>query len=105
VEKIVARIKKTFALTYADVIEVIYSVAMAIENILAQIDSEIARLQQARGLLATMGTATVSKAGKATGKKGKGRKKRVLSADARKRIADAQRKRWAAVRAKAKKKA
>jgi hypothetical protein len=77
---------------------------MAIENILAQIDSEIARLQQARGLLASMGTAPVSKAGKAAGK-GKRRKKRVLSADARKRIADAQRKRWAAVRAKAKKKA
>jgi hypothetical protein len=36
--------------------------------------------------------------------KGKPRKKRVLSADARKRIADAQRKRWAAVRAKAKQK-
>ncbi len=84
--------------------KVIYPVAMAIENILAQIDSEIARLQQARGLLASLGTATVSKAGKAA-KKGKGRKKRVLSADARKRIADAQRKRWAAVRAKAKKKA
>lgn len=76
---------------------------MAIANILAQIDSEIARLQQARGLLASMGTATVSKAGKAA-TKGKARKKRVLSADARKRIADAQRKRWAAVRAKAKKK-
>jgi hypothetical protein len=30
------------------------------------------------------------------------RKKRVLSADARKRIADAQRRRWAAQKAKAK---
>lgn len=37
------------------------------------------------------------------GSKSKSRKKRFLSADARKRIADAQRKRWAAVRAKAKK--
>ena len=79
---------------------------MAIENILAQIDSEIAGLKQARALLATLGTATttsVRKAGKAAAK-GKPRKKRVLSADARKRIADAQRKRWAAVRAKAKQK-
>jgi hypothetical protein len=85
---------------------VIYPVSMAIENILAQIDSEIARLMQARALLATTGTAStksVRKAGKAAAK-GKPRKKRVLSADARKRIADAQRKRWAAVRAKAKQK-
>jgi hypothetical protein len=82
----------------------IYSVNMAIENILAQIDSEIARLTQARALLATLGnapTASGRKAAKASAK-AKPRKKRVLSADARKRIADAQRKRWAAVRAKAK---
>ncbi len=80
---------------------------MAIENILAQIDSEIARLKQARSLLATIGT-TVTTAGRKARKasaKAKPRKKRVLSADARKRIADAQRKRWAAVRAKAKQKA
>ena len=85
---------------------VIYPVSMAIENILAQIDSEIARLKQARALLATIGTGSTTsgrKAGKTTAK-GKPRKKRVLSADARKRIADAQRKRWAAVRAKAKQK-
>ncbi len=80
---------------------------MAIENILAQLDSEIARLKQARALLATIGTAA-AKAGRKAGKaaaKAKPRKKRVLSAEARKRIADAQRKRWAAVRAKAKPKA
>jgi hypothetical protein len=80
---------------------------MAIENILAQIDSEIARLKQARSLLATIGTAA-TKAGRKAKKasaKAKPRKKRVLSAEARKRIADAQRKRWAAVRAKAKAKA
>jgi hypothetical protein len=78
---------------------------MAIENILAQIDSEISRLTQARALLANLGTATAAsgrKAAKAAAK-AKPRKKRVLSADARKRIADAQRKRWAAVRAKSKK--
>jgi translation initiation factor 2 gamma subunit (eIF-2gamma) len=84
-----------------------YPHTMAIENILAQLDSEIARLKQARSLLATIGTAA-TKAGRKTKKasaKAKLRKKRVLSADARKRIADAQRKRWAAVRAKAKAKA
>ena len=77
---------------------------MAIENILAQIDSEIARLKQARALLANIGTGSKTsgrKAGRTTAK-GKPRKKRVLSADARKRIADAQRKRWAAQKAKAK---
>ena len=84
----------------------IYSVIMAIENILAQIDSEIARLTQARALLASLGSASTTSGRKAakTSAKAKTRKKRVLSADARKRIADAQRKRWAAVRAKAKQK-
>jgi hypothetical protein len=82
----------------------IYSVDMAIENILAQIDSEIARLTQARALLASLGSAPTTSGRKAakTAAKAKTRKKRVLSADARKRIADAQRKRWAAVRAKGK---
>jgi hypothetical protein len=77
---------------------------MAIENILAQIDSEIARLMQARKLLATIGTGA-ARDGRSAAKaaaKAKPRKKRVLSAEARKRIADAQRKRWAAQRAKAK---
>jgi len=82
----------------------IYSVSMAIEDILAQIDSEIARLTQARALLASLGSASITSGRKAakTSAKAKTRKKRFLSADARKRIADAQRKRWAAVRAKAK---
>lgn len=77
---------------------------MAIENILSEIDAEIARLQQARALLATLGTA-VTKAGRIAKKapaKAKTGKKRVLSAAARKKIADAQHKRWAAVHAKAK---
>ena len=77
---------------------------MAIDNILAQIDSEIARLSQARKLLANIGTATptVVRNAKKAAVKAKPRKKHVLSAEARKRIADAQRKRWAAQRAKAK---
>ncbi len=75
---------------------------MAIDNILAQIDAEIARLTRVRSLLASAGntTAATRKGKKAAGKP----KKRVLSLEARKRIADAQRKRWAAARAKAKSK-
>jgi hypothetical protein len=77
---------------------------MAIENILAEIDAEIASLQRARALLATLGgvaTKAVRKTKKApvTAKR---RKKRVLSAEARQRISEAQHKRWAKLRAKAK---
>jgi hypothetical protein len=78
---------------------------MAIDSILAQIDAEIARLTQARSLLATVEKVstkvTERKTKKVTGKvKTKGKKRRVLSPEARKRIADAQRKRWAAQKAK-----
>ena len=76
---------------------------MAIESILAQIDSEIATLTQARALLVNAGKvstqAPAPKAAKAAAP-AKGRKKRTLSAEARKRIAEAQRKRWAAQKAK-----
>jgi putative intracellular protease/amidase len=80
---------------------------MAIENILAQIDAEIATLTHARNLLANAGKAVVAvadhKAAKSPAKrKAKTRKKRTLSPEARKRIADAQRKRWAAQKAKVK---
>jgi hypothetical protein len=80
---------------------------MAIENILAQIDSEIARLQQARKLLANIGAtaASAGRAAKRTAAKAKPAKKRRISAAGRKRIAEAQRKRWAAQRAKGKSKA
>ncbi len=80
---------------------------MAIENILAGIDVEIARLQRARALLATLDSVS-TKAERKTKKapaKAKPRKKRVLSAEARKKIADAQHRRWAAQKAKAKQKA
>jgi hypothetical protein len=74
---------------------------MAIESILAQIDSEIARLTQVRSLLA--GSGSSSKTERKTRKTGaKARKARVLSPEARKRIAEAQRKRWAAQKAKSK---
>ncbi len=77
---------------------------MAIDSILAEIDSEIARLTQVRRLLSGTGRASTSIGGLASIKTPakKAAKKRVLSAEARKRIADAQRKRWAAQRAKAK---
>ena len=76
---------------------------MAIDSILTQIDAEIARLTQIRALLANTGV--VSKAApkaKKTAAKAKGKKRRLLSPEARKRIADAQRKRWAAQKAKSK---
>ena len=76
---------------------------MTIDSILSQLDSEIARLTQVRSLLANT-TKTAPKFGNTKASKAptKRRKKRVLSADARKRIADAQRKRWAAQKAKTK---
>jgi hypothetical protein len=83
-----------------------YAECMGIANILAQIDAELAMLKQARDLLAGAGK-TTTKLMSHTAKKvvGKPRKKRVLSAEARKRIADAQRRRWASQKAKAKKEA
>lgn len=77
---------------------------MSIESILAEIDAEISRLTQVRSLLA--GSRSLSSSGaatKASKAPGKRRKRRVLSSEARKRIADAQRKRWAAQKSKAKK--
>jgi hypothetical protein len=79
---------------------------MTIESILSEIDAEIARLTQVRKLLGSSGAnSTTAPKHKAAAGSRKGRKPRVLSAEARKRIADAQRKRWAAQRAKAKKEA
>jgi len=81
---------------------------MAIDSILAQIDEEIAKLKQVRALLATTGKVATKLAERKTkeapvkaAKAAKTKKHRVLSPEARKRIADAQRKRWAAQKAKA----
>ena len=72
---------------------------MAIESILEEIDAEIARLQEVKKVL--------SGADAKSGFKGvtvaKKRRKRKLSAEAREKIAAAQRKRWAAVKKTAKK--
>jgi hypothetical protein len=73
---------------------------MSIENILSQIDAELARLTQARALLANAGRINLKAVEAKTAVKKA--KKRVLSPEARKRIADAQRKRWAAQKAKTK---
>jgi len=84
-------------------IVVLYSLSMSIETILAEIDAEIERLSHVRSLLA--GSRSISTPGvhsKSSKGPGKTKKKRVLSADARKRIADAQRKRWAAQKARSK---
>jgi hypothetical protein len=62
---------------------------MTSNDILASIDTEISRLQQARALLAGLDGSQLSKP-KAT------RGKHKMSAEGRKRIADGQRKRWAA---------
>lgn len=76
---------------------------MGIEAILAQIDTEIAKLTQVRNLLAGTGKITARLTGEKITRAAKGgRKKRVLSPEARKRIADAQRRRWAAQKAKTK---
>ena len=67
---------------------------MEAKGIIAEIDAEIARLQQARALLS--GVSVKAKPGRPKGSANKPqRRKRVLSADARKRIADAQKRRWA----------
>jgi hypothetical protein len=76
---------------------------MAIESIISQIDAEIARLTHVRSVLSSSGSASYKvTAVKGKKKPGRPKKKRVLSPEARKRIADAQRKRWAAQKAKSK---
>jgi hypothetical protein len=72
---------------------------METTQILAEIDAEIQRLQQARVLLSDSSVATHS-AGTAV--HSKAAKKRFLSPEARARIAAAQRARWAKARKAAK---
>jgi hypothetical protein len=68
--------------------------SMETKGILAQIDSEIARLHQVRAIL-TGGRAAMKKAKSP-------RRKRVLSAEARARISAAQKARWAKAKKAAK---
>jgi hypothetical protein len=60
---------------------------MALAEIVVALDGEIARLRQVRALLTDSNDHTATSRGP--------RKKHVMSAEARKRIGDAQRKRWA----------
>lgn len=62
------------------------------ESILSQIEEEIARLQQVRALLAGAGANTVTTGKKRGPKPGK---KRKLSPEARQRIVEAVKRRWA----------
>lgn len=76
---------------------------MAIDAIIAQIDAEISTLTQLRSLLASTGEVAAKVTERLTKKAAparKAKKRRVLSPEARQRIADAQRKRWAAKKAK-----
>jgi hypothetical protein len=66
---------------------------MTLDKILDSIDSEIAQLKQARALLSSDGTRKTATHFVP--------KKRKMSAAARKRIGDAQRKRWAKQKATA----
>jgi hypothetical protein len=91
---------------------------MDIRRIISELDAEIAKLQTIRSQIAGYSAAPAAAAapGKVAGRRGrpKGSKnavkktaakkaRRVLSPEARKRIADAQKKRWAERRAPAKK--
>jgi hypothetical protein len=64
------------------------------QELVAHIDQEIARLQHARELLA--GSGETRRRGRPSATGNKQPKKRILSEAARQKIAEAQRKRWAA---------
>ena len=71
---------------------------MEVSRIIAEIDAQISKLQQARAVLA--GTATSAGRGRPKGSKNAAAtpaaaRKRKLSPEGRKRIADAMKKRWA----------
>ena len=68
---------------------------MGVSDILAQIDREIAQLQQARALLAGGSVAAPKKAAAAPAAKKVAKKKRNLTPEGRKRIAEAVKRRWA----------
>lgn len=67
---------------------------MGVSEILAQIDREIAQLQQARALLAGSAVSAPRKAASTAARKA-AKKKRNLTPEGRKRIAEAVKRRWA----------
>ncbi|MGA2167605.1 MAG: hypothetical protein ABSG62_05295 [Terracidiphilus sp.] len=68
---------------------------MGVSEILAQIDREIVQLQQARALLGGKAAAALKKAAAAPAAKKPIKKKRNLTPEGRKRIAEAVKRRWA----------
>ena len=66
---------------------------MSIADIITALDTEIKRLQQARSLLALLAVSNAVHV--AATKPATKKRKWKMSAEARKKIADAQRKRWA----------
>jgi len=69
---------------------------VGVSNILAEIDREIAQLQQARAVLSDAAAPKAKKSAAAPAAKKRGRKKkRNLSPEGRKRIAEAVKRRWA----------
>ena len=72
---------------------------MQVSQILVEIDNEIARLQQARNLLAGE-SVRGAKRGKAAAKRAPS--KRKMSAEGRRKIAEAMKRRWAERRKEAK---
>ncbi|WP_260705305.1 hypothetical protein [Edaphobacter flagellatus] len=69
---------------------------MEVSTIIAQIDAQILKLQQARALLAGAAAPTRPGPGRPKGAgKAVSKRKRQLSPEGRKRIADAMKKRWA----------
>ncbi len=67
---------------------------MNLNSVVAEIDAEISKLQQARRLLAGLTTAGTTSSG-TTDAALKGRKRTKMSAVARAKISAAQKKRWA----------
>jgi hypothetical protein len=72
---------------------------MSLNDILSTLDADIARLQQARALIASDGSRA---RGRKPATKRPAKAKRTISAAGRKAIADAQRKSWAAQKKAAK---
>jgi len=78
---------------------------MRIQDIVVEIDAEISKLQQVKALLAGISTTEMRKPGRPANASlpGNARTKRTLSAEAREKIAAAQRARWAKSKKAAKK--
>ena len=69
---------------------------MEVKGIIAEIDAQIQKLQQARQLLSGLSTDGAKGPGRPKGSKASGsRKKRKLSPEGRKRIQEAMKRRWA----------